>query len=115
MSESEKKKIALVVDSYDWCFYNIASQIKKHLSYKYNIEIIVMDNINNIYLLMLYLKQFDLAHFFWRGHLLWLDKFDNEEFINAYGFSYDYFVTNVLNKVKITTSVYDHLYFLGIF
>ena len=43
MSESEKKKIALVVDSYDWCFYNIASQIKKHLSYKYNILLFLIN------------------------------------------------------------------------
>ncbi len=108
----EKSKIALVVDAYDWCFYNISNQIKKYLYNKYDIEIIVMDNVNNIYNLLFYLKQFDLVHFFWRGHLHWIEKIDNKVFQDIYGVSYDYFVNNVLKKINITTSVYDHL-FLG--
>ncbi len=109
-NEEEKKKIALVVDAYDWCFYNISTQIKKYLSFKYDIEIIVMDNHNNIYNIFFYLKKFDLAHFFWRGHLLWLNDVDNKVFLDLYGVSYNYFIENVVKKVNITTSVYDHLF-----
>ncbi len=106
----DKPKLALVVDAYDWCFYNISNQIKNHLSYKYDIEIIVMDNVNNIYLLLFYLKNFDLVHFFWRGHLHWIEKIDNKVFQDIYGVSYDYFFENIIKKINITTSVYDHLF-----
>ena len=108
--EEEKKKIALVVDVYNWCFYNISMQLKKYLSKYFDIEIIVMENYNNIYQLIFYLKKFDLVHFFWRGHLLWINDIDDKVFVDLYGVSYEYFIKNILSKVNITTSVYDHLY-----
>ena len=44
-----KKRILLLVDMYDWCFYNIASRIKKQLSSKYIFDILTtVDFYNNI-------------------------------------------------------------------
>ena len=106
----EKPKIALVVDVYNWCFWNISKQLEKYLSDKFDLEIVVMENFNEIYDAIIYLKKFDLVHFFWRGNLLGLNEIDNEAFVNKYGISYDYFKKEILNKMHITTSIYDHLY-----
>ena len=44
-----KKRILLLLDMYDWCFYNIASRIKKQLSSKYIFDILTtLDFYNNI-------------------------------------------------------------------
>lgn len=106
----EKPKLALVVDVYNWCFFNISKQLEKYLSDKYDIKIVVMENFNDIYEAILYLKDFDLVHFFWRGNLLALMEEDNWSFVNKYGISYDYFKNEILDKMHITTSIYDHLY-----
>ena len=46
----DKKRILLLVDMYDWCFYNIASRIKKQLSSKYIIDILkTVDFYNHIH------------------------------------------------------------------
>lgn len=111
-----KKKIALVIDVKYWAFWNIAMQIKKNLSYKYDVQIIIGNNFDDINLLFIYLKNFDLCHFFWRGHFLWLQEIENKLFMEKYGMPYNYFYTNfILNrKSKITTSIYDHLYIQNI-
>ena len=47
----EKKRILLVVDAYDWCFFNIASRIKKQFK-EYTIDILTnvdfYNSINNV-------------------------------------------------------------------
>ena len=45
---SEKKRILLLVDVYDWCFFNIASRIKKQLT-EFTFDILtIKDFYNNI-------------------------------------------------------------------
>tara|TARA_B100000900_G_scaffold273642_1_gene233812 strand:+ start:603 stop:1652 length:1050 start_codon:yes stop_codon:yes gene_type:complete len=50
-SNYQKKRIILLVDLYDWCFYNIASRIKKQLT-EYTIDILMIkefyNNIRNV-------------------------------------------------------------------
>lgn len=107
--EKTKKKIALVVDVYDWCFYNISTKINEYLKAYFDFEIIVMTDFENIYDLFFYIKDFDLVHFFWRGHLLWLNSNDYS-FITTYGMTYRHFLDNIVSPLNITTSVYDHLF-----
>lgn len=109
---SKKKKIALVVDVKGWAFWNIASQIKKNESEYYDFDIIVMEEINDIYKLMIMLKIYDHVHFFWRGHLSWIETKESEVFVKQYGFDYDYFYKSFVEdrKNNMTTSVYDHLF-----
>lgn len=106
----ERPKLALVVDVYNWCFWNISKQLEKYLSDKFNIEIVVMEDYNDIYDALIYLKKFDLIHFFWRGSLLGINEEDDWSFTQKYGISYTYFKNEILSKMHITTSIYDHLY-----
>lgn len=46
--ETDKKRILLLIDTYDWCFFNIASRIKKECT-QYTIDILsTKDAYNNI-------------------------------------------------------------------
>ncbi len=104
-----KPKIALVVDIEGWCFWNISCQIVNHLKEYYDFEIIPLDNIdNNIIRLFLYVYKFDLVHFFWRGHLSFIDG--SYEVVKQYGLDLESFKSLYLKDLVITTSVYDHLY-----
>lgn len=107
--KKEKKKIALVVDVYNWCFYNISTKICEYLKEDFDFEILVMTDFESIYDLFFYLKGFDLVHFFWRGHFLWLNS-DDYSFLSTYGMTYKYFLDNIVSPLNITTSVYDHLF-----
>lgn len=106
----EKPSIALVADVYNWCFWNISKQLEKYLKNKFDIEIVVMENYDNIYEALIYLKKFDLVHFFWRGSLLAISEENDNIFVQKYGISYEFFKNEILDKICITTSVYDHLY-----
>ena len=59
------KKIAFIVDTVNWAFYNNANNIKKYLSEKYEITIIPTSYLNNsLFHLYLLLEEYDLVHFF---------------------------------------------------
>lgn len=110
-SEIHKPKIALIVDVENWCFWNIATEIKQNLSENYEFEIIPFDDINiNIVQLFFYLrnKQFDLVHFFWRSHLSKLNY--SNEYLYSCGMDFDWFKQIYMDNISITTAVYDHLY-----
>lgn len=108
-ADLSKKRIALVVDVEGWCFWNIAQRIKENLSKFYDFEIIPLELIdNNIIKLLFYTKSFDLVHFFWRGHLSFLEN--SQAYCYECGLDYPGFVELYLKPQIITTSVYDHLY-----
>ncbi len=107
-SKRKKVKILLVVDIKGWCFWNIAQEIKKYLQ-EYEITILPLEEIdNNLVKLFFYAQDYDLIHFFWRGHLSFFKS--QESYMNECGLSYDNFMNNYVYNKNITTSVYDHLY-----
>lgn len=108
----DKPLIALIVDTKDWAFANIAKQIMDKLSDKYRFKYIVMDDIQNIVKILMIVQECDIVHFFWRGHLSWLD---DKEVVNNYlkslGYQNPEIVLNeFINSIHISTAVYDHLY-----
>lgn len=106
---TNKKKIALIVDVKDWCFWNISQKIVKYLGKYYDFEIIPLNELdNNIVKLLFYTKKFDLVHFFWRAHLSFIDS--SVAYINSCGLDLEGFKELYVNSQYITTSVYDHLY-----
>ena len=54
------KKIALIVDTVNWAFYNNANNIKKYLSEKYDVTIIPTSYLeNSLFHLYLLLEDYD--------------------------------------------------------
>ena len=105
------KKIALIVDTVNWAFYNNANNIKKYLSEKYDVTIIPTSYLeNSLFHLYLLLEDYDLIHFFWRYELY----YDNNEaldwILKEDGLDKNRFLADKLNYDKITTGVYDHLF-----
>lgn len=103
---TKKKKIALICDTPNWAFSNIAKSIKKELSQKYQIDIEYIVNykdINDFYKIILE-KKYDLIHFFWRiipCEFLDQDLKNIEEILRN---------IQLISKTVITSSVYDHAY-----
>ena len=104
-----KPCIALITDTDNWAFDNIANQIKKHLSYLYNFKIIPMDIIHNINHIFLLTEECDIVHFFWREHINLIGTPYYQSYIEQLGMTYKDFEKRFIFPKKITTSVYDHL------
>lgn len=107
-----KKKIALMVDRDDWAFANIAKNITKNLSDKYDFKIIPLFYFNNN-LIKGYIaaKDCDLIHFFWRKNLIDLKGENYEWYARQLGYSsLDAFKEEYVNHKILTTCVYDHIW-----
>lgn len=110
----EKKKIALIIDTENWAFDNIARHIKENIV-DYNIDIIpgrIFEG--NMLRLFLFCEDYDLIHFLWRGYLSLIDSESMQYYakeclkMNLEDFKKQY----IYNK-KITFGVCDHLYLKG--
>ena len=108
---SEKKKIALIIDTQGWAFHNIAIQLKKYLEEYYDIDIIPGDIFHgNMVKLFIYCKKYDLIHFLWRGYLSLINTEGMDYYIKSIGMSKEDFYKNYIYNKNITTTVCDHLY-----
>src|SRR5690606_7909884 len=105
-----KPKIALIVDSDNWAFANIARQIVKHLGYRYDFQIIPTEVVDNIDQILVMTADCAVTHFFWREYL----NLVRHEFAQGYarllGFAPGEFMEKYVYNRVITTSVYDHLF-----
>lgn len=104
-----KPKIALVVEVYNWAFYNNAVIIKEKLSEYYDIKIIPSTTVldDNMLQLILLVQDYDLVHFFWRQILFNLsDK--SYEFVRN-DINVKEFLKEKFSKVAKTTCVPDQL------
>lgn len=108
----KKPVISLVVDSHNWAFSNIAKQVMNHLGNKYDFQYIVMDDIQNIVKVFFLVEKSDLIHFFWRGHLLWLNDLPAHKYLKSLGCLRPerYVHGDFIKNLNVSTSVYDHLY-----
>lgn len=105
------KKIALIVDTDNWAFANIARNVKKNLSEYYDFKIIPIAYLdNNLTKLLFLTEDCDLIHFFWRGLTLNINSKGYKSYIKELGGSVKKFNERFLNNKIITTSVYDHLF-----
>lgn len=104
------KKIALVVDTDDWAFANIARNISKNIK-KYDFKIIPIAYLdNNLVKVYIEAQDCDLIHFFWRENIIGLDSENYEWYIKQLGLTKEQFLNEFVNNKKITTCVYDHLF-----
>ena len=106
---NNKVKIAIIIDKKGWAYSNIANQIKKNLDKYYQIDIISMEVFkDNIVKLFLYLSDYDLSLFLWRGLISWLYSDYSKIYIDNLGFEYDEFIEQYFRSKNIVTGVYDH-------
>lgn len=110
----EKKKIALIIDTENWAFDNIAKEIKKNLV-GYNIDIIpgrIFEG--NMLRLFLFCEDYDLIHFLWRGYISLINqegmKYYAKEYLNM---DFEDFKKRYIYNKRITFGVCDHLYLRG--
>ena len=105
-SGDERSRIALIVDTDDWAFDHIAQQLVKHLSDQFNFRVLPLDVVETLPRALLMTKDFQLLHFFWRGHLLQLLSGDFKDHCRYLGIS----TKELLAPSRLSTAVYDHLY-----
>lgn len=106
-----KKRILLVVDNEEWALGNIAYQLRRNLKDFYSIDIITLDMFNDNIIKVIILSQlYDLTHFLWRGHILWIDSIQARKYINKIGFEYENFINEYVKNNIITTTICDHLF-----
>ncbi|WP_447578946.1 glycosyltransferase [Achromobacter kerstersii] len=104
-----RPKVALVIDTDDWAFANIARMLETHISDKFEFKIIpsaVLECVDHIFMAA---ADCDLVHFFWREYLRLLESPLSRIHVERFGFPFEEFERRFLNK-PVTTSVYDHLY-----
>ena len=109
-SDEGRPRIALVIDTDNWAFGNIASQLNRHLSDRYSFKIIPMDVIDNIDQVFMMAAECDLVHFFWREHVRMIGSPYFRSYVEAMGLEYKAFEERFIDSKLITTSVYDHLF-----
>lgn len=106
-----KPKIAIIIDKEGWAFDNSAKEIKRNLSKFFNVDIISADIFNgNAVKLFIYVKDYDLVFFMWRGIISWLYSEYSRDYICKLGFDFEEFVKEFIKEKNILTGVYDHLF-----
>ncbi|MCR5145827.1 MAG: glycosyltransferase [Clostridia bacterium] len=110
--DEKRPKIALVLDCRNWALDNIAKNIEKYLGKYYDFKFIYMSDVpdENIILLLYACLDCDIIHFLWRGYISFIEGKYSEYYLNYYGRGLETFKKDILNKMYITTSVYDHKY-----
>lgn len=103
-----KPKIALIVDTDNWAFYNRAIFLKERLSEYFEFKIIPATTAlqENVLQVILLVQDCDLVHFFWRGLLFSLSN-DNIVF-KRNQINVDDFINEKFSKIIKTTCVPDH-------
>ncbi len=107
---TQKPRLLLVIDQTGWAFSNIADQISRNLSGKYEVEITASHELDHFGQVMLLGKQADLVHFFWRPQLMHLFDPSLAGYANAIGMANDHDLRWGMLQKKITTAIYDHLF-----
>lgn len=110
LSHHRKLKIALVIDSENWAFGNIARMLIKHLGERYDFTVIATETVPELWKILLMTSDFDIVHFFWREYLTGIHSDYFVENVEALGFDYRDFLEKYVYSKNITTSVYDHLF-----
>lgn len=137
-ASAKRPRIALIVDSPDWAFANIARQVSARLSDEFEFEVIStwslaeidrahavdagqsgrqpLDSRDSFPRILLRSDEFDLMHVFWRSSLTILTEARSNDlagYAARLGFELQEFRSRFVDQAKLTTSVYDHLYLDG--
>ncbi len=105
-----KPRVALVIDAPGWAFWNISQQIRRHLSDRFDFEILVTSDTENAAQLFFAAREFDLVHVFWREFVHLLLNEHCRSYVRALPGDYDRFLQRVVRRPAFSTCIYDHLH-----
>lgn len=109
--EGGKPKIGLIVDRDDWAFFNIASQLVRLLSDRFEFSLVSMESLSHNVIKALWMcDDCDLVHFFWRDDLSQLYSSRCRRYAFANGIDLEQFMDRYFRSKPVTTAVFDHLY-----
>lgn len=129
---TKRPRVALLTDTDNWAFANISRQLKKHLSDRFEFEIIPLVNLGEIEhsrwlsdgctgyfaeggasalgTALVAVEDFDIVHIFWREFLTIVDTPLLEAYAKRFGMTNAQFRHRFLDNKIISTCVYDHLF-----
>ncbi len=129
---AKRPRIALVTDIEGWAFHNISNQIKRHLSDRYEVDIIPITRLGDIQKarwreggstgpyweggasavgqVLIQSGDYDIIHFFWRDLLTVVGTSLLDSYAAMLGLTPAEFSRRFIEGACITTAVYDHLY-----
>ena len=109
---NKNKKLAIIIDAPNWAFHSVAKLMKKELDDLATVDIFALQAQqynNDLFMLLEDIKEYDHIHFLWRKSLL---DFNSDEFKNKLiekNIDYNRYID--IFSSKITTAVYDHMFF----
>jgi len=105
-----RPRVALLTDTDDWAFANIARQLTARLADAFDFKTIPVREYTTLTRALLAAGGADLIHFFWREHLVQLQwPAVLSELALLFG-SADRGIRRLLAGARLTTSVFDHLF-----
>lgn len=104
-----RPKIALVIDVDNWAFGNIARQLCRYLSDRFEFIVIPIGIVANPVRVLLIAHDCQLIHYFWREDPVQLNTAYVRDYVLSLGFRWETFYRRYVASKCITTSVYDHL------
>jgi glycosyltransferase involved in cell wall biosynthesis/GT2 family glycosyltransferase len=107
-SSAPLPKITLVIDVDHWAFGNIARQICRYLSDRFEFQVIPIAVLGNINQVLMLAENSEIVHFFWREDVLQIGNAQYNRYVEHLGISPEAFKKRFQTKA-FTTSIYDHL------
>lgn len=107
---SGKPRVALVVDSVGWAFWNISQQIVRHLGDRFDFRVHIMTDCENAAQVFFGASECDIVHVFWREFVSNLRTEHCKSYIQAMGIPYEFFLERIIRPRVLSTCIYDHLF-----
>lgn len=108
--QENRPKVLLVVDSPGWALDNIAKQIMRNCSDRFEFKILYLSDITNVSAVFFAGYDCDVIHFLWRSWLADHNTSYSRGYASLLGMDPDVFYRDYVQSKAICTSVYDHLY-----
>jgi glycosyltransferase involved in cell wall biosynthesis len=105
-----RRRVALVLDVEYWAFSNIARQIERYLSDRFDFVLVPVNLFGSLHRALLAAAKCDLIHFFWRQHLSMLKWPESVREATVLCGGPAAFEQLTLVGRRLTTSIYDHLF-----
>jgi glycosyltransferase involved in cell wall biosynthesis len=107
-----RPRVALLLDTPDWAFANIAAQLQRHLADQFDFVQLPVSWFGSLPRALQLADGARLIHFFWREHITQLDWPEvRRELKLTYG-SEELGLARLTGGARLTTCVFDHLYLL---